>query len=341
MKGRPFLFLVLALILALLQVAVSQDVKIDVTSDTQDRSGGYKVQWDSVHDGLILYRDMTVSALPAARIVGKEGSSVAIYPLKDIPEAQAISIWAAAATPDRGAVLAGILEYGPHNTRPPLKNVVLTYDGAGNLKKVWAVAPYHHHGIAVDSAGNIFGIGVRNDKNSDYPLVVKYSPGGSVVREFLSSNLFPMQDRVLQGSSRDGDPNIFIRGKQLFVWLPATQELFRFSLDGDLESRVSLTSTFQKLAEQMGYGRVRVVSIAATKEDELAAQVQLWPKEADLGKLSVKLGMARIPADASRVSFIGAVSDVPSPGRFVGATSTGKLAFLEFQGNGVGIVKQY
>ena len=157
---------------------------------------GFQVQWHSDLERAIAYRDISDANLPAIRVLSSSGGKVSIFPLKDFPGSTYIDIWDATGAPNGDIVVAAILAYGPRNVRPvPVKSFLLTYDETGTLRRVWDVKPYHHHRVAVDSAGNVFALG--DGGKDDYPLLIKYSPSGEVLGEYLSSGLFSAKDSVV------------------------------------------------------------------------------------------------------------------------------------------------
>src|SRR5437660_97597 len=86
--------------------------------------------------------------------------------------------------------------------------------------------------IQFDSSGNVFALGDGGAATGDYPLLVKYSPTGEVVGEYLSSGLFAAKDSVVDLKSSYGEPQMFIRNGRLRLWIAATRELYTFSPDG-------------------------------------------------------------------------------------------------------------
>jgi hypothetical protein len=330
------LFLFLLLSCAITPVAASQERAIDFGSDPMG-STGYTVKWDSANDRLVLLRDVDVSAAPAARTLSWDGTEIATYPLKDLPEALSVTTWAAAAAPNGGMVLAIIANYGPAGAkRPVARSLLLTYDSRGELTKVWNVNPYHYHQLAVDQEGNVFGFGDRMDAASglNYPLIVKYSPSGSVEAEFLPSGLFPSGDEVVSSGSSHGESQLFVRDQELFLWLAPSEELLRFSLNGSLKSRVFLHAALTSVAGGMGGSRTRVECLGISGA-EILAQVQVWPKA---GVGGVTFGMVKISPDGSQANALGPFSDAPVPGRFLGTTAAGKTVFLDER---LGIIRQY
>jgi hypothetical protein len=302
----------------------SQGFRIDSSELNKDGLGAYWFQWDSVQDKLITYRNSPTSGGPAARIFRNDGTSIPIYPLIDLPGSWYVNVWSAAATPEGGLTLATVVTYSPPAVKPSqLKSLLLTYDRTGKLTKVWDIDPFLAACLlAVDRDGNVFTLGLSNI-DDPYPLIVKYSSTGAVLREFLSSATFPDGDKAIENGSPNGDPGLSIKGSQLFAWIAPSQELFRFSLAGDLLGRTSLAKAINGFAAANGSDHARVQSLTVTDQGEVIAQVQLLPKRATDPVRSL---MVRMPADGSSATVL---SSGPTTGRFLGITGQGKLVFFE------------
>jgi hypothetical protein len=328
----------LALTIAAMTLATeAQQIAMDVGEDIKSGVGYFQV-WDSVQGRLILYRDVSVPSDAGLRLVDERGNSVPIFPLKDFPDAQKMTIWSAAATPEGGVVFSAIASYGPQNVKPrPIKSLLLTYNAHGELTKVWDVAPYHHFHVAVDEAGNVYALGVRDSTAANYPMVVVYSPEGQVVREFFPANTYPVGDSIITSVSSNGRNRVFIVGKELLVWLAEPKEALRFSLRGDLLSRVSFAAALDRIANPSGEYRRVEVSRLGQQAGQLVFQVQLWPKDTSQ---PVKFAMITTSLDGSH-GKLSDVSDTPSPGRFLGTTTAGKLVFLEEVTQTTAVVRQH
>jgi hypothetical protein len=317
--SKSFLFSVLALIYYQTP-GWSQGFRID--SSIWDQEGAYFDRWDSVQNRLIMYRDIKSSGAAAAKIFKNDGSSASIYPLADLSETWSVSLWGVAATPDGGIVASVVPTYSAPGVKPvSVKEFLLTYNGTGKLTKVWDVSPYHYMRVAVDRIGNVFAFGVSN-LDPPYPLVVKYSPSGNIEREFLSSADAPGGEFAAMNGSLYGDPDMFIKGDQLFVWLSHSLDLFCYSLAGELVSKTSVASALNGLAASTNSDHARVQSLTTGEHGEIFAQVQLWPPDL------VKTVMVSIPPDGSRATVLAAP---PIFGFFLGRTDQGKMVFYEPQ----------
>lgn len=313
-------YLLVAMLLFAQPRAKAQGFQIDSLVDAE---GGYFPYWDSVQDRLIMFRDAKASGAPVARIFKPDGTGTPIYPLTDLTGAWHIDVWGVAATPEGGVVLSAIVGYtAPAVTPAQVRRLLLTYDGSGKLTKVWNVSPYHHHLLAIDRSGNIFGLGDAN-LNQPYPLIVKYSPTGRVLREFLPSSAFPNGDEAAGMDSPNGGPHMFIRNNELFVWIASSQELFRYSLAGDLLSRTSFATALNALAAQTNSDHVYVQFLMPTEQGDISAQVQLWPRKQPNPLRSVMVTMS---GDGSKTTMLPAA---PDRGWFLGITSQGKSVYFE------------
>jgi len=272
-----------------------------------------------------MYRDIKSSGAAAVKIFKDDGSSASIYPLADLSETWSISLWGVAATPDGGIVASVVPTYSAPGVKPvKVKEFLVTYNGTGKLTKVWDVNPYHYMRVAVDHLGNVFAFGVSN-LNAPYPLVVKYSSSGTVEKEFFSSADAPGGEFATMNGSLYGDPDMFIKGDQLFVWLSHSLDLFCFSLSGDLVSKTSFASALNGLAAATNSDHARVLSLTTGEHGEVFAQVQLWPKGPPD---PVQRVMVSIPPDGSKATVL---ASPPVVGFFLGRTDQGKMVFYEPQ----------
>ncbi len=314
---------VLILVVSFLQ-ALSQEIPIAAP----DGETGYLLVWDGVHDRLIAYRDVEATASAAVRIHSKDGpASLGLYPLRDLPGTQGISIWSVASTPDGGVVVAAIVDYGQYQR----KSLLLTYDGSGRLSRVWDVDPCHHHRVVVDREGNILAFGERHEPNdSNYPLFAKYAPNAKILAEFLPATSFAVGDEVVSTNPATGEHQLFISGEELSLYLAPTKELFRFNLVGKILGRVSLEPVLRQLAEGTESARAEILGMGVLERGEVVVQLRLWPT--DGSGTPVRFGLAKFNKDGSNAQMLGPVAGTPGPGRLLGTTSRGKLVFLERRG---------
>jgi hypothetical protein len=306
-------------------ICKSQDVQINGLNDGH---GGYFVKWDSVQERLIAYRNTSDALGPAAHVYGGDGHDLPVYPVRDLAGSGALNVFDAAATPEGGLVLAGLVGYGPlPRSHFDVRSVLVTYGPAGYLEKVWNVAPYEFDLMAVDGQGNVYGLG-NADLEEPYDILVKYSPEGKVLKQFLSTSLFSVGDHILSpGGGTKGLNKMFIQDNVFFVWFARTEELLRFSLAGDLLSRVSLARSLGELAAASGDDRIVVRSLAADDAGQMIAQVGVWnTRSAAEAAYRGKTPLVRLSPDGSSATPLPIGGDRT---QFLGRSSAGKLIFYE------------
>jgi hypothetical protein len=287
--------------------------------------GGFLERWDSVQNRLILYRDSQNADEPGVLLIKNGGSVVPIYPMRDLPNSLGLVIWNVAGTPGGGVAIAAVARYSPQNVKPvALKSFLLAYDDGGTLRKLWDLSPCEPHYLAVDAAGEIFGLGYRATKATNYPLLVKYSPDGEVLGEFLPAKLFPQGDNVVLSASPTGESDMFIQQDTLFVWLAPQQELLRLSLSGELQARVSLSDALKRVREEANTEIIKVKKLGIDASGQVVIQAVSWDKT---NLKQAKFGFIRVSADGGQAKLTAPFTSSPTPGNFLGVSTEGKLVF--------------
>jgi len=343
MKFAKISYLILLNLIGAL--AGGQAFELDAAADGRGDSG-YQTKWDSTHSRLLVFRDTSAPDIPSARIFGANGTSVPIFILRDFRDAKFSDVWAGAATPEGGIVLSVILGFGDRpnpkdqsKSFPPLKSLVLTYGPDGSLKKVWNVAPYQHQALAVDLLGNVFALGTRDAGPEGFPMLIKYSPSGAILGEYIPSKMFPIGAKALDGSALNGSPALFIRNQHLVLWVSSTREAFRLSLNGELQRKIAVGPTIDRLATQNGFAQGTIAGLALEDSGGLAVQVRFWPSITSVQ--GMMLGMVNISPEGTEVKLINPPTGVAvNTQQFLGITQDGKSVVLEFAGKGHALVRK-
>ena len=138
--------------------------------------------------------------------------------------------------------------------------------------------PYYFFHIAVDRAGNVYGLGVRLDGVRVPNLVRKYSAAGAVKGEFFPASLMGNGQNSL--FSNEGDNQFWIEADRLRVYMADSGELFEFDLDGKLQNRTSLHESLARLARDHQGARADIVTLAGNPQTgSLIAEVRIWTKD--------------------------------------------------------------
>lgn len=320
-------YLVLISTLSFAPIAHAQQILLDASAEPKTLHG-YLSHWDPDLEGMILYGDVDNPNVPGIQVFTAEGKKTSIYPLRDFPGAAQAEIWDATGGPNGDIVAATVVVYGTPGAGPvQAKSFLLTYDQTGTLTKVWDVQPYHFHRIAADAAGEVFALGDANIAG-DYPLLIKYSTSGDAVGKYLPSGQFANHDSVVDLTSPNGEPQLFVINDRVYVWIAATLQLYAYSLDGNLLSVTSLSQAAHTIADLSGSSRVRFLNLQVDSSQEIIAQVGLFLRDVshpNNRKLKGSSAIARLKPDGSFDSWLEPVS----VHALVGLTAGGKPVFAD------------
>jgi hypothetical protein len=338
MKCLKLLFLLVACVLCR-----AQQFQLDATLDGRGDSG-FMTKWD--HNRLLTFRDTSSPDIPSARVFSIDGTSVPIFILRDFRDAKFADIWAAAATPEGGIVVSVVLGFGPRpNPKdqlkpfPALKSLLLTYGADGSLKKVWNMAPYQHQALAIDAQNNVFALGTRDAGPEGFPMLIKYSPSGEVLGEYVPSRMFAKGQKALDGDRLNGSAELFLRNQQLVLWVPSTREAFVFLLNGQLQRKLAVGAILDRLAEQNGFAQATISRLALENSGSLTAQVRFWPSKTSA--VGMMLGMVSLEPTGNEANLINTpISATSNPQQFLGISEDGKHIVVEQAGRGSALVRK-
>jgi len=319
------------LLLSVSPPARSQQIVFDFESLPRATGGGFWPTWDPFLERVIFRRDVKDTDEAALLVVPREGQGLAICTLGDFSGASRINIWDAQGSPNGEVIASAVVTYDSRERETPLvKQLLLAYRSDGTLRKAWDSNPYHHHLVSGDSEGNIFALGDADDMPSDYPLLVKYSPQGQVVAAFLPATTFPRGDQIFWGAGQKGQSQMFVKQGRLFLYVAATQEFFSFSLQGQLQSRVSLASAFDRIAEKNEAVALSTYVLSVDSRGDIIVQVGLFKQEPSKSNL---YALARIAPDgtlkSTTVPGVAATAGFP----FLGLTTSDTPVYEEPYGS--------
>jgi hypothetical protein len=309
-----------------LTLACLAQLKVDLTSDVKTGENAFFEKFVPQTGDLLFFRETTSSSQVSVKIVKPNGTTVSIFAIRDLPDAKVLNIWAIDQTPDGGVSFSAIAEYTPAGVKPKVfKSLVMTYDGTGSLRKLWDVYPYHHHHLTIDIEGNLWALGTKDTTKKDYPLLIKYSPTGKVLGEFLPASQFPMGDAVVESGSINGETRLYAVGNEIMIWFAPSLELVRLAANGDIKRRSSWASLLRTIAESKGDYVTRVGALFP-EADGAVGQLQLWNK--DTKKRGVQTAVFRFAPDGSYTE-VTQFADFKSTGRLLGPAGDGKLLYME------------
>jgi hypothetical protein len=314
----------IAVFLLFLPISSLAESTIDIGDDLSAGNGYFQI-WDRVQNRLIFFRDVKVSSAVGVRLVNPDGTTVAIYPMKDFPTAHQMQLWAVAATPEGGCVIATVVEYGPREVKPvPLRAFLAMYGHTGNLMKLWNSNPYEMHYLAVDRKGNVYAVGEKNSKETNYPMGIVYSPDGNVIKEFFPANAFLNAEQSVNSFSGNGENQMFMDNDRLIFWLAGLQEILRFNLDGQLERTLSFSAALKQVADRAGARKVEVLRVGPLG-NQFVFQARIWPAD---NKAPPLFGTLLASGDGVKAHSLGSLTN-KLQGRFMGTNTAGQMVFLE------------
>ena len=212
---------------------------------------------------------------------GKQrGGAIDLF--KDFPDVHYAVVNGFAAGPPSNSVLATVLGYGKNVVR----HVLLFYGDRGQLLKIWDTDPYYTYALAVDADGDVYTLAIRTDlndnKDADYPLLIRYQPDGRVAHKSLPKSIF--RGSTAQAITSVGGtilPVLRIKGDRIFVFAPLTLEVVAGTKNGETWERHQLsgiriqgaTKSEIKRVDFAGNGDV-LVEVRGAKEGRRITELQ-------------------------------------------------------------------
>lgn len=236
-----------------------------------DQPGPFRMKWQRSPERLLLYRNpRPVTAQAVLAYLDFDREPLAVSPARDFPKAKGFQVWAVASTAEGGTITSLVRE----DSERRLSHLILTYDVTGKLIKVWDVFPYSHQEISVSSDGSVFAFGTRVDRSRDdvsrpYPMLIKYSTRGKVLRESLPSSVMNL-DAVLNLAQLE----LTMVGERLALLVRSTfPEILWFDDDATLLSRVSLRQFIETVSAPGPRAVSFIHGLAARSDGTLMAQM--------------------------------------------------------------------
>lgn len=210
-------------------------------------------KWDVAHGVVFFGIGVQSHAHPPIRAYNFDNSQrgADLDIVKDFPAAEQVIVLDVAAGQNESSVLSVVLNYG-HKV---LRHVLLTYDGNGTLRSVWDTEPYLIEAVTTDDEGAVFAFGDKllgQDGSASYPLITQFDSAGTVVRRFLSSNMFSDgAESIGSGFGPDhAEPVVMYRDHRLYVYAAASNEVLTCDVDGTFIRKVRVEDIKEKVAHE-------------------------------------------------------------------------------------------
>jgi hypothetical protein len=125
----------------------------------------------------------------------------------------------------------------------------------------------------------------------------------------------------------------------LILWIPSSREVFRFSLNGELQRKIAVGHELDQLAIKNGFTSATIAGLALAESGELVVQVVLW--QSSTSTQGAVRAIATIPADTQGAKLVGSPESFGiSRKQFLGVADDGRPVMLEHDGKGHGTVRK-
>jgi hypothetical protein len=159
-------------------------------------------------------------------IANKQGSkSLGVNVLSLVPDATTVSIWDVAARPGQMVAVSAVYAKAP-DVRP--EAVLLLFDFKGNLLSALSLAPSRQvEALEIDDDLNIWTLTTHSGEQdpTHIPMVVEYDRNGTVIREALTRNQFPLHAASNQVNPEIGSVASGYDAGTFWFWLPGSADL--------------------------------------------------------------------------------------------------------------------
>jgi hypothetical protein len=301
-----------------------------------DSMGDMMPRWDEANHRVLSYQTQTSAGQVAVQITSIDRSepTVKINVLKDFPGAVKAVVVGVTPGADRSIAVACRVLYPQRARASGLKELILTYDPAGKLIKIWDVAPYEPRALSSDERGNVYSLGIRFDAHppADYPMLVEYTPDGKIAREMLAASSFPAGVDPTEWSTETGSPSLKVFQDRVYLYAAGSGDAFVLDRSGNILSRYAVRRFFRDLAARNHYAARSLIEAVFDGEGNLCFDVGLGeplikgiPNSARIGG---KLNLGSLQSSQWPLSREVAGKEIVLDRRMIGLTADGSVVSL-------------
>ena len=227
-------------------------------------------KWDSTNQVLFFSGYSPGSVVRAYVDSHQRGADIDIF--KDFPGLQEAYAGSISAGPDGSTLIYATLEFGNRNVR----ELILTYDSAGQLVKSWDPAPQYIEAIAYSKDDDaVFVLGGRDlppgPYAHNYPLLIEYNRDGRVLKAMAPASL--LRDREY---SFLGKPLLRVTKDRIYFYAPTNHEVVTCDRDGIVLAYRSFSESIEKISTEDGYHLVQTHQTDFAENGDLVAELLLW-----------------------------------------------------------------
>jgi hypothetical protein len=272
--------------------------------------------WDSTNQVLFFTSSTPGSVVRAYLDSHQRGADIDIF--KDFPGLQEVYADSIAAGPDGSTLIYATLEFGGRNVR----DLILTYDSAGQLVKTWDPAPQYIEAVAYSKDDDaIFVLGGRNlpagPYAPNYPLLIEYSRDGRILKTMASVGLLRDREYSFNMRAQNGQPLLRVTKDHIFFYAPTNQEVVMCDRDGAVLTYRNFSDAIEKISTEDGYHLVEMHQMDFAENGDLVFELLLWNDDnnsylMNVVRLNVKTGEAvsiHKELNSGRLLFIGMKGD--------------------------------
>ena len=268
--------------------------------------------WDSTNQVLFFS-----SSAPGSLVRGyvdsrQRGADIDMF--KDFPGLQEAYADSITAGPEGSTLIYAILEFGNHKVR----ELILTYDSAGQLVKSWDPAPQYVEAIAYGKDDDaVFVLGGRDlppgPYAHSYPLLIEYGRDGHAVKTMVPASLLRDREDSLNSSSQNGQPLLKVTKDRIYLYAPTNREVVMCDRDGIVLAYRSFSESIEKISTEDGFHLVQTHQMDFAENGDLVAELLLWNDDnntslMEVVRLSVNTGEAvsvHKSSNSGRLWFVG------------------------------------
>jgi hypothetical protein len=273
-------------------------------------------EWDSTNQVLFFSRSSPGSVVRAYADSGQRGADIDIF--KDFPGLQEANADSITAGPDGSTLIYARLEFGNRNVR----ELILTYDSAGQLVKSWDPAPQYVEAIAYSKDDDaVFVLGGRDlppgPYAHNYPLLIEYNRDGRALETMAPASLFRDREDSLNSSSQNGQPVLKVTKDRIYFYAPTNREVVMCDRDGIVLAYRSFSESIKKISTEDGYHLVQTHQMDFAENGDLVAELLLSNDYnntylMEVVRLSMTTGEAvsvHKASNSGRLRFVGMKTD--------------------------------
>ena len=237
---------------------------------------------------------------------------------KDFPGLQEVYADSITAGPDGSTLIHAILEFGNRNVR----ELILTYDSAGQLVKSWDPAPQYVEVIAYSKDDDaVFVLGGRDlppgPYAHNYPLLIEYNRDGRVLKAMAQASFLRDRENSFNSGSQNGQPLLRVTKDRIYFYAPTNHEVVTCDRDGVVLAYRSFSESIEKIATEDGYHLVQTHQMDFAENGDLVAELLLWNDDnntylMEVVRLSMNTGEAvsvHKASNSGRLWFVGMKDD--------------------------------